>query len=292
METGLFDALADRIVLQQNCTMRPTASRAEITYESQERVMSNSRQRGADSQQRRQLRSALGRRDAVRIGVAGIVVAALAVTVLFAVVSASSPQADRTRGPRVTTGSEHQPAPIVFEGHGRIRTTPFLLAGGLTAFTGAHQGGGSFSAEIFNQRGEPQHLLFLANGPYRGSVGLGLTGGIYRLTVAASTPWSVTITQPRPRNIVGAALPQRYQGRTDMLVGPFHAGGSVVVEIRSSGSSDISVELVSADGSSLYWLVDESGGFHGSRTAADLQDGDYYLNVDATGPWTVSLRSA
>lgn len=252
--------------------------------------MSNSRERGAGSQHRQQLRSALLRRDAVRIGVAGIVVAALAVAVGFTVVSARSPHVDDTGAPRATTRVEHQPAPIVFRGHSRTRTTPFLLVGGLTIFTGAHHGGGSFSAEIFDQRGRPQRLLFLANGPYRGSVGLGLTGGIYRLMVAASTPWSVTITQPR--HIAGAALPQRYQGGSDMLVGPFHADGSVVVEIGSGGSSDISVELVNADGSSLYWLVHESGGFHGSRTAANLQDGDYYLNVGAGGPWTVSLRPA
>jgi hypothetical protein len=252
--------------------------------------MSNSRERGADSQHRRQLRSALLRRDTVRIGVAAIVVAALAVMVSIAVVSARSPHVDDTGVPRATTGVEYQPAAIVFKGHGRTRTTPFLLVGGLTVFTGAHHGGGSFSAEIFDQRGRPQRLLFLADGPYRGSLGLGLNGGIYRLMVAASTPWRVTITQPR--QIAAAALPQRYQGGSDMLVGPFHASGSVVVEIGSGGSRDISVELVNADGSSLYWLVQESGGFHGSRTAANLQDGDYYLNVGAGGLWTVSLRLA
>jgi hypothetical protein len=78
--------------------------------------------------------------------------------------------------------------------------------------------------------GEPQRILFLATGRYSGSTGIGLRGGIYRLAVAAGT---LTITQPRGR--AGAALPQRYQGASDALVGPFRIDRNVRVDVEHKG---------------------------------------------------------
>jgi hypothetical protein len=183
----------------------------------------------------------------------------------------------------------HQPAPIRFSGQ-RVKTTtdPFLLAGGLTVFTGEHGGRGSFRVEVLDEKGEPQRILFLSTGPYHGSTGLGLRGGIYRLAVAAGTPWKVEITQPRGRP--GAALPQRYQGAGDALVGPFAVDGDVGVEVGHEGQGDLTVELLDDQGASLYFLVEDSGHFTTSRTAAGLEPGSYYLNVEASGAWRLALQ--
>jgi hypothetical protein len=199
-------------------------------------------------------------------------------------------QANPGAGPStssVATG-KHQPSPIRLSGQKATRTEPFLLAGGLTVFTGEHRGRGSFRVEILNEVDEPQRVLFLSTGRYRGSTGLGMRGGIYWLAVAARTPWQVEITQPRGQ--VGAALPQQYQGISDALVGPFHVDGDVDVEVEHEGQGDLTVELLSDQGPSLYFLVEDSGPLETSRRAAGLQPGNYYLKVEATRSWKLILQ--
>ena len=198
-------------------------------------------------------------------------------------------QTDRATNPPSSTAvaGRHQPPPLRFSGHKTVKTEPFLLAGGLTVFTAEHGGRGSFNVEVLTHKGEVMETLFLATGRYGGSTGLGLNGGIYRLRISASGPWKVAIIQPRGRS--GAVLPQRYRGRSDALIGPFRVDRNVRVDIQHNGSGDISVELLSDEGSSLYFLLSESGRFRGSRTAPDLESGDYYLNVEAGSAWTLAL---
>jgi hypothetical protein len=193
--------------------------------------------------------------------------------------------------PTTTAAGRHQPDPIRLSGQTATTTEPFLLAGGLTVFAGEHRGRGAFRVEVLNEEGEPQRVLFLSTGRYRGSTGLGLQGGIYRLSVAAGTPWTVEITQPRGQ--AGAALPRQYQGASDALVGPFRVDHDVQVEVEveHDGEGDLSVELLSDQGPSLYFLVEDSGRFRASRTASDLEPGAYYLNVEARKAWRLALRA-
>jgi|SRR5829696_3912035 hypothetical protein len=183
----------------------------------------------------------------------------------------------------------HQPAPIRFSGQKATTTEPFLLAGGLTVFDGEHQGRGSFRVEVLNEEGDPQRVLFLTTGRYRGSTGLGLQGGIYRLSVVAGTSWKVEITQPRGQ--AGATLPKRYQGAGDALVGPFRVDRNVQVEVEHDGEGDLSVELLSDQGPSLYFLIEDSGRFKASRTAVGLEPGNYYLKIEATRRWRLDLKA-
>ena len=183
----------------------------------------------------------------------------------------------------------HEPEPIRFSGRKATTTEPFLLAGGLTVFAGEQRGRGSFRVEVLDEQGEPQRILFLSTGRYRGSTGLGLRGGIYRLTIAAGAPWAVEITQPRGQ--AGAALPQRYQGGGDALVGPFRADGDVDVQVEHEGQGDLTVELLSDQGPSLYFLVEETGPVRTSPRATGLEPGNYYLKVEATGTWNLVLQS-
>jgi hypothetical protein len=214
----------------------------------------------------------------------GWLVAVLAVTALLGGCQARPPAA-----PPPSTGAagQHQPPTLRFAGQEPTRTDPFLLAGGLTVFTGEHRGPGRFSVQVLNKDGEPQRVLFLASGRYRGSTGLGLGGGIYRLAISASTPWTVEVAQPRGRP--GAALPRRYRRAGDGLVGPFHVDRNLRVDAEHDGQGDVTVELLSARGPSLYFLVEETGRFQVSKTAADLEPGDYYLNIEADGTWRLAL---
>ena len=199
-------------------------------------------------------------------------------------------QARPEAGPPAPTSAagKRQPPPMRFAGHKPTRTEPILLAGGLTVFTAEHRGRGGFRVEILNRDDRPQRILFLATGRYHGSTGLGLPGGIYRLAVAASTPWTVEVTQPRGR--AAAALPQQYRGVDDALVGPFRVDGKLRVDVEHDGQGDVTVELLSDQGASLYFLVEESGRFRTSRTAAGLEPGDYYLNIEARQAWRLALQ--
>jgi hypothetical protein len=196
---------------------------------------------------------------------------------------------DRAASPASSTAAagRHQPPPIRFSGHKTTKTEAFLLAGGLTVFTAEHGGRGSFNVEVLTSKGALKRMLFLATGRYGGSTGLGLSGGIYRLGISASGPWKVAITQPRGRS--GAVLPQRYGGGSDALIGPFRVDRSFRADIRHNGPGDISVELLSDEGPSLYFLILESGRFRGSRTATNLETGDYYLNVETDWAWDLAL---
>jgi hypothetical protein len=185
-------------------------------------------------------------------------------------------------------GGQHQPAPIRFTGRTSTTTRPFLLAGGLIVASAEHPGAGGFKVEVLNQQGHPQRVLFLATGRYRGSTGVGLRGGIYRLAVSGTTPWKVRLDQPRGR--AAAALPQQYRGADDALVGPFQAGGRLAVDVEQDGQGDISIELLSDTGAELYFLLEDSGPLRTSRAAEDLQAGAYYLRVEGTGPWKLRLH--
>lgn len=196
--------------------------------------------------------------------------------------------ADRAAPAPVPAAGRHQPAPISFTGRTSTTTRPFLLAGGLVVASAEHRGSGGFKVEVLNQQGHPQRVLFLATGRYRGSTGIGLRGGIYRLAVSGTTPWKVRIDQPRGR--AATTLPQQYPGSGDALVGPFQAGGRLVVDVEQDRPGDISIELLSDTGASLYFLLEDDGPLRASRAAEGLQTGGYYLRVEATRAWTLQLH--
>ena len=196
--------------------------------------------------------------------------------------------ADRAASAPPPAAGQHQPPPIRFTGRTPTTTRPFLLAGGLIVASAEQAGAGRFKVEVLDQQGHPQRVLFLATGRYRGSTGVGLRGGIYRLAVSGTTPWKVRIDQPRGR--AAATLPQRYPGGGDALVGPFQAGGRLVVDVEQDGQGDISIELLSDTGAELYFLLEDSGPLRTSRAAGELQAGAYYLRVEGTGPWKLRLH--
>ncbi len=201
-------------------------------------------------------------------------------------------QAGRGSNPPTSTslGGRHQPPPIRFAGRTSMTTRPFLLAGGLVVVSAEHHGPGGFKVEILNKHGAPQRVLFLATGRYRGSTGLGLGGGIYHLAVSGATSWKVRIDQPRGR--ARATLPQQYRGSGDALVGPFQAEGNLAVDVEHDGQGDITIELLSDQGSSLYFLLEDTGPVRTSQTAEELSAGGYYLRVEATAAWRLRLRPA
>jgi hypothetical protein len=71
---------------------------------------------------------------------------------------------------------------------------------------------------------------------------------------------------------------------------PFRVDGDVRVEVEHKGQGDVTVELLSDQGPSLYFLVEDSGRFTASRTAVGLEPGNYYLNIEARWSWRLTLH--
>jgi hypothetical protein len=201
------------------------------------------------------------------------------------------PQAGRL-APAVVAPAHEQPGqvrlePIRLAGRGSLTTARFALAGGLSVFSLSHPAGGSFWVHLLDGRGRPQRVLAGASKPFSGSVGLGLPAGAYMLRAEAAGPWTVVVTQPRA--VAPAPLPRTYQGRGRALVGPFHGRGTVRLTATYDGDGDFAVDLLRDTGALLYTVVDVTDRAKPSGTLAALQDGGYYLNVDADGPWSVTL---
>lgn len=63
-------------------------------------------------------------------------------------------------------------------------------------------------------------------------------------------------------------------------------------DVEHHGREDITLELLSDQGASLYFLLEDSGPLQTSRAAQDLQAGGYYLKVEATQAWECGFTVA
>jgi hypothetical protein len=118
-------------------------------------------------------------------------------------------------------------------------------------------------------------------------VGVGLAAGAYKLRTETAGSWTVVVTQPRA--VAPAPLPRTYRGEGKALVGPFHGRGTVRLTAAYGGDKEFAVDLLTDTGALLYTVVDATDQINGPRTLAALEDGSYYLDVDADGSWAVTL---
>jgi len=57
------------------------------------------------------------------------------------------------------------------------------------------------------------------------------------------------------------------------------------------GEQPFTVELRDSQGTILEILADEPGPYNGVKASDPLQTGTYYLDVTASGPWTIDISS-
>ncbi|MDD1709604.1 MAG: hypothetical protein LUQ37_01700, partial [Methanoregulaceae archaeon] len=74
----------------------------------------------------------------------------------------------------------------------------------------------------------------------------------------------------------------------DVVAFSTNGGGLRIFNIQYSGSSYCSMWLIDAEGNNLDLLVSESGPFS-SNESATLPTGIYYLEIDASGSWSIDL---
>jgi len=67
--------------------------------------------------------------------------------------------------------------------------------------------------------------------------------------------------------------------------------GTRVFAMDYQGEQPFTVELRDSQGTILEILADEPGRYNGIMASDPLQTGTYYLDVTASGPWTIDISS-
>lgn len=83
--------------------------------------------------------------------------------------------------------------------------------------------------------------------------------------------------------------PIALKGRGQAATKKFHlAGGLYKFDMHHVGDSNFAVVLLDSHGGRHGLLANDIGNFNGSK-AESVQDGDYLLDVTASGPWTITI---
>lgn len=180
-----------------------------------------------------------------------------------------------------------EPETITLSGTGQQATEPFDLESGLVVFNMEHQGQGNFAVELLDESGEPVDLPANVIGSFNGSSAVGVTDGTYLLDITADGPWAINIQQPRAAE---APETRSFEGQGAVATNLFSLpGGLVRFEMSHSGQGNFAVTLLDADGNPVALPANDIGNFEGSA-AETVSDGIYIMDVEADGPWSISLE--
>jgi hypothetical protein len=208
----------------------------------------------------------------------------------------ATPPATASAGPGTTsptaTPTEESTAaapPIALSGTGNS-TPSFTAAGGLTVLSAQYGGPNTFSVGIVDDTGQTIDTPINTVAGYTGTVSEALTPGHYTLSVIATTAWSVTITQPR--NQQAFKLPYVFSnGGGDALIGPFRADGPYQITATNRGSANFMLRVLDISGYERDIPINQIGPYSGSVAEADVTPGNYYLQVNSNGSWTINVSS-
>ncbi len=171
-------------------------------------------------------------------------------------------------------------------GDGDSLSPPIELQAGLLMVGSAYKGGSNF---IVRLHGPSEDLIVNALGAYSGVRLVPVKAGSYRLQVQASAPWTLLYEQPAV-SAKPTALPITQAMTGDAPLGPFVIpSGLVTATLTHSGSRNFIALLYHSDGRIASLLVNKLGAYSGA-VAEKLTAGNYWLAVQADGPWTVTLK--
>ena len=179
--------------------------------------------------------------------------------------------------------------PIVLTGTGH-GTPTFTAAGGLTVLTAQYGGPDAFSLDVLDSTGQSVDVPISTIGGYSGTVSEALNPGSYTLNVAATAAWTVTITQPR--NQQAFHLPYVFNnGGRDALIGPFRADGAYQITATNHGLANFMVRVLDTKGYEHDIPINQIGDYNGSVAESSVIPGNYYLQVNSSGSWTINVSA-
>lgn len=202
----------------------------------------------------------------------------------------TDPTTEKPTTERVTTAepTQNEPDRQSFSGTGTRTAGPFPIEGGFTAFSLQHDGSSNFIVKLVPGSGGREYYLANEIGAWQGVNAESIPAGDYYLDVAADGAWQIAVEQPRPTQGDISDAAGEFSDTYPTYLGPFEFEGVTKVTGRYSGDSNFIVKLLSIDGGLAELLFNEIGQFEGQ--ALINQEGYGWIEVEATGSWTIQLE--
>jgi hypothetical protein len=203
---------------------------------------------------------------------------------------ATSPKTTPKTSASTTPVAPGAPAPIVLQGSGNSTTQIFSMLSGLVIFTLRDSGTGTFTVTLQDVSGKAVSVLSNVNVPFVGSTALGVAAGQYTIKVVSSGAWEVDVNQQVPVN--PQFLPIHDSGTAAQVTAFFQSqGGAATVTMTYAGSSPFIVTLLTSGGQTVSTVANATTGpFNGSKTVQLQQGVIYLIDIEAGGPWTLSIQ--
>lgn len=190
------------------------------------------------------------------------------------------------------------PPLLLFKGGGDDVTDAFTTEQGLLRVTMTYHGDGFFRAAFINldDANATRRSLLAPQGDYEGNRYVGLAPGRYIIDVTSgddAAAWSLTVEQPRAAS--PGPVPQQATGRGDVASLAVEMEGEVTFRVAHSAPvGEFVVRLYDAHGNLVRRgdseaVVSAYGDHNGSVRIALPAAGVYFVDVQATGDWSVQV---
>jgi hypothetical protein len=182
------------------------------------------------------------------------------------------------------------PKPMSFSGRGDKVIQDVKLTAGSSRARLTHNGGSNFIVKMLNDDGQLVSLVVNKIGSYQGSQFLPVKqAGNYAIQIQADGNWKLDIEDS---SVVTRETtePGPYKGKGDAAISiAVPKSGLNVFKMTYRGNSNYIVKIVSASNGGLgALLANEIGNYTGEK-AQRIDKGEYLLNVQAEGDWTLEI---
>ncbi len=189
-----------------------------------------------------------------------------------------------------TTVGITQTAGAKIEGRGDSVSEVVTLKKGLFMVGAGHKGERNFVVQLISTDGEKTELLVNTIGNYQGVRLIPVDAGRYRFQVRADQAWVLMHEQPDPKK-AGTPLPIVHSHTGDAPLGPFSLRrGLLRATFTHDGARNFVATLYRSDGETAGLLANKIGAYSGSVTESIREPGLYWLEVRASGAWSVKLE--
>lgn len=122
-----------------------------------------------------------------------------------------------------------------------------------------------------------------------GLIALGISGMSSSDTASTYSQSIMTTVSNNTQSADTTSQPIVLSGKGQEATKTFHLNGGLTrFEMTHNGNSNFIVHLMDTNGNVQEYVVNEIGAYNGSQ-AFNVPEGDYLLNVEADGSWTVKI---
>lgn len=189
-------------------------------------------------------------------------------------------------------------ASFTIAGQGQASPVLFNLQQGLAVFSMNYNGNDTFIVDLKDSSGNK--ISNLANGARSTSQSFAAkipSNGNYTVTVQATFPWTINVTQPRPTSLVTTSPTIKTTslnfsggiGSEATAIFSLPAGANTFI-INHQGQGTFIMDLLDTNGNEVQNFANTVGTFGGSPIVTVPTNTNYLLNVQASGIWNVNVE--